>query len=101
MIELLLVHESTVERYRGTSGSGARFELPEKLACYAEDLTRLVRDQNGAEVVSSTRVFYGPGVDIPVGSKVTVLGRRSTVLTVARHDSGGLTELDHVEVHLA
>lgn len=52
----------------------------------AEEGARLVRDQHGAEVVSSARVFIRPEhAPVPVGSLVTLpSGREAEVLTVER-----------------
>lgn len=101
VIETMLVHTSTVEAHRGSSGLGELFDPPVVLPCFVEDEVRLVRTDTGAEVVSSTTVYYAAGADVPVGSRVTITGRPpSTVLTVGRRDSGGLSQLDHVEVAL-
>ena len=65
---------------------------------------KLVRDAQGAERVSSARLYCAPGkaAAVPPGSRVswTVGGKvRSTVvLAVLDQDSGGLGAPDHTEV---
>lgn len=105
MIDRLLIHESIVQTYLGTSGSGDQYAPAITLDCYAEDEPRLVRDQSGAEVVSSTTIIYDLDettlTALTVQSKVTVFGRTSTVLTVGRGDTAGLyRSVEHLEVTL-
>jgi len=101
----MLIHESIVETYLGASGSGEQYAEPISLDCYVEDEPRLIRDQTGAEVVSSTTVIYDLDevtVDaLRVQSLVTVFGRTSTVLTVGRGDTAGqYNAVEHLEVTL-
>lgn len=112
----LLVHSATVEPYAGSGAYGDTWGAPiEGVPCYAEQQSKLVRDSQGDEVVSGTQVFTDPAGSeftradgttgtvpaAPPGSKVTVLGVTSRVVTVAVFDDGGLTGLAHQEVDLA
>lgn len=100
-VDRFLVHTSTVEPYLGAGGHGPQFGPVVTVACYVRDQIRLVRTSTGDEAVSRTTVYYPAGTVVPAGSRVVANGRESHVLTVSRHDSGGLTTLDHVEVALA
>lgn len=100
VIDRFLVHTSVVEPLVGADAHGDVFGLPVTLPCFVEDEIRVVRDEAGEQVVSRTTVTYEPGTVIPAGSRVTVNGRRSTALAVSRMDSGGLSNLDHLEVAL-
>ena len=59
-----------------------------------------MRDADGQEVVSSLRLFCAPedAARVPKGSEVDHDGDTTTVLSVIRHDSGGLGAPDHTEV---
>lgn len=69
---------------------------------FVEDSRKIVRDQAGEQVVSETTLFDTPAsVDLYVaGSKVTVNGRATTVITAKRHVIGD-PDVDHTEVVLA
>lgn len=93
-------HKITVEAYTGSGAHGPTFAAPAQVHCLVEEEVQLVRDNTGAEVVSSTVVFCDPDVVVPVESRVTVNGRTSSVLHRAEHTSGGRSRWDHVEVFL-
>lgn len=97
----LLVHTASVEPYEGSGAYGDAFGAPFDLPCYFEQKRQLVRDANGDETVSEGTLYADLGTDVPAGSRVTVNGYTSTVITVAILDDGGLTGLAHQEVSLA
>lgn len=99
--EDMLVHTVTVRRYLGTGATGAVFAAADTLACFVEDSRRLVRDNDGNEVVSETTFYAMPDTaDIPPESEVDVNGRTTTVIVFRNRDGGGLPTPDHVEVNL-
>ena len=101
-IEMFFVHTVDVETYQGETGVGESFDDPASVSCFVDDTTHLVRNSMGEEVASSGAV-YAATADAPkftVDSRVTVNGRRTTVLLVNVNDSGPLGLPDHVEVHL-
>lgn len=97
----LLVHTLSLEPYAGSGAYGDQYGAAVSVPCYYEGKRRLVRDGNGDEVVSEATAWVQPGVDVPDGSRVTVLGRTTHVITVSVLDDGGLTGLAHQEVALA
>lgn len=97
----LKVHTATVEPYTGSGAYGNIYGTPVKVAGYYEGVRRLVRNDEGDEVVSEGTFHADLGVDIPSGSRVAVAGRTTWVVSVATFDDGGLTGLAHQEVALA
>ncbi len=93
-----LMHIASLERYAGATGTGDKFGDPVTIACYYEGVSEVVRDSSGNEAVSSGRLFTNE-TDVPAGSRVTVLGRRTHVLRVSTYADGH--GLDHLEVALA
>lgn len=102
MLGHFLFHDATLEPLVGEGAFGEIHGAPVSVPCFAESERSLVRDSAGEEVVSEGAIYTNLGVDIPVGSKVTVFGRTSRVLQVKRHDDAGrLTTLAHLEVRLS
>lgn len=97
----LLVHTASVEPYQGSGPYGPVYGAAFNLPCYFEATRSLVRDAEGNEAVSEAKVYANPGTDVPAGSKVTVAGYASTVITVSTFDDAGLTGLAHREIALA
>lgn len=96
----LLVHTASVEPYTGSGAYGDAFGEAVELPCYFERKRQLVRGADGDEAVSEATVYADLGTEVPVGSRVTVEGYASTVITVAVFDDKGLTGLAHQEVSL-
>lgn len=103
------VHTVTVETLQGTDGYGReRFAAPVVLApmnstgCFVEQKRRMVRDKDGAEVISETTIATYPAAHalFAPGSRVTVRGVESRVITAALADSGDLDLPDHTLVAL-
>lgn len=94
-------HTATVEPLTGAGTYGDTFGPAFTVLGYAEAQRKLVRASTGEETVSEVTFWCDPGDDIPAGSRVTVLGRTSHVITVSTFDTGGLLHVDHREVALA
>lgn len=93
------VHTVTVRTLTGTGGMGNVYATPFPLACFVDDVVRLVRGPDAAEVVSSSTVYAPAGTTtLTPGSLVTLpSGREATVITSANRTSGALELPDHVE----
>ncbi|GAA3441060.1 hypothetical protein [Planomonospora venezuelensis] len=96
----LLRHTVTVEALTGEGPYGPEYDDATTVRCFVDDKRRLVRDATGGQVVSETTVYMPLSTTCPVGSRVTVNGRTTTVLVSARRDGGGLPTPDHLEVAL-
>lgn len=97
----LLVHTVVTRRYLGAGPAGAVLAAPDTITCMVEDARRLVRDDNGREVVSETTIYHQlSDAEIPAESEVDVNGRTTTVIKARRCDGGGLPTPDHWEVNL-
>ncbi|MGH3704201.1 MAG: hypothetical protein ACRDT9_06185 [Agromyces sp.] len=101
------VHTLTVETFEGTNGYGEDvFSAPAVLAppdgCFIEPKRRLVRSSTGEQVVSETTVYTYPGnaAKFTPGSRVTIGGAVSRVLTVSLLESGDLDLPDHCVINL-
>lgn len=103
-LDCFWVHEVQVSKYLGTSGRGGDvWADPVPVQCWVEDVIKLVRDTNGAEVVSSATLATALTAADPFApnSKVQLpSGRVARVLTVSRGDSGSMELPDHIEVAL-
>ncbi|MET7333275.1 hypothetical protein [Nonomuraea sp. NPDC005650] len=97
----LLRHTVLVEPFEGSGPIGAEYGEQTPVRCLVEEKRRLVRDAEGAEVVSET-TFYAPlGTVCPPESRVTLpSGRVTYAIVSAPHDGGGLPTPDHLEVAL-
>lgn len=97
----LLVHTASVEPYEGSGAYGDVFAAAFDLPCYFEMERKIVRDSDGDDAVSEGQVHADLGPEIKPGSRVTVNGYESTVITISIFDDGGLTGLAHREIALA
>lgn len=98
-LEDFWVHTVTAQPLTGHGAYGPALGAPVTLTCWVDEAIRLVRDGDGAQVVSTATIHAPAGTTaLTVGGKVTLpSGREATVLTVAVHDSGALDLPDHVE----
>ncbi|GHH67616.1 hypothetical protein GCM10017673_14910 [Streptosporangium violaceochromogenes] len=96
----LLVHTVLVEPFEGEGPFGPEYGEQTSVRCMVDEKRRLVRSAEGAEVISETTVYAPLDTVCPAGSRVTVNGRVSTVLTSSRRDGGGLPTPDHLEITL-
>lgn len=97
----LLVHTASVQPYEGSGAYGDAYGTAVDVPCYYEGRRQLVRGSDGAEAVSEGVFYANQDVEVPVGSRVSVAGRDTYVLSVSTLDDGGLTGLAHIEVALA
>jgi hypothetical protein len=97
------VHTVAVEPRIGSGAYGDQWAAAQPALVFVEDVTQLVRDAGGTEVVSTTTVFAD--LDLAnlfnLGALVTTSsGREARVISLSRFDSGSLDGLDHIEVYL-
>lgn len=96
---MLLRHEVTIEAYLGDSAYGPRYAAPVAARAYVEDEIRTVRNPQGEEVVSSTKVWLFPTQDCPPESRLTTpSGRVQSVITSGLFEFPGAPS--HREVRL-
>lgn len=98
---ILTPHTVTVTPWEGEGAYGDIYGTPRDLVSVrVEETIKLVRDKNGAEVVSSARVFIRPEhAPVPVDSEITLpSGRVAVVLAVAHHHTRPAPE--HYELSL-
>lgn len=65
-------HTVTARAFQGAGGRGPQYADPVELAAEVLDKTERIRDAQGVETVSSSRVTVPVSADVPVGSLVTV-----------------------------
>jgi hypothetical protein len=95
----LLSQAATIERFAGAGAYGPVFDSPQTgVPCRLESDRQLVLDAAGAQVISASRLFLGPGVAVTPESRVTVDGQTTTVISVAT--IRGATAAHHLEVRL-
>ncbi|MGW6498550.1 hypothetical protein [Nonomuraea angiospora] len=97
----LLRHVVLIEPFEGSGPFGAEYGEQAPVRCFVEERRKLVRDAEGAEVVSETTVYMRLDANCPPESRVTLpSGRQTFVITSSRGDGGGLPTPDHLEVAL-
>lgn len=96
----LKVHTVTVADYLGAGTYGDKWGTATDVACWLEDGVKLVTNALGQQVVSTTQVYLDVEDEPAPKSKITIASKPRTVVAVVRHTSGGLSQLDHVEVQL-
>jgi hypothetical protein len=93
-------HKVTIEPFTGQGGNGPTYGPAVVVRCFRDDARKLVRNNMGEQVISSTTCFCPPGTVAPVLSRVTFDGRAAYVITTNSRDGGGLPSPDHVELAL-
>lgn len=96
----LLRHSVLIEPFEGEGPYGPEYGEQTAVACFVDEKRRLVRDAQGAEVVSETTFYALLDTVCPPGSRVVVNGRTTYAITSSRRDGGGLPVPDHLEVSL-
>lgn len=97
-----LVHTVTITPKTGDGAYGPVFGPPvPDVPAWVDEQTRLVRDSDGVEVVSSATVYARAGTVAPPGSRLVLpSGRDAEVIACTVRDSGPLDLPDHVEIAL-
>jgi hypothetical protein len=95
-----LVHSVVVRPFTGRSSTGPVFGTAFDLPCMAQGKRRMVKDNDGAEQLSTLTLYAPPGqaATVPPGSEVDWNGDTTTVLDATDHDDGGLGTPQHTEV---
>lgn len=87
-VRKLFTRQILVATYLGQTGTGPSFADPEPVMALVAHKVRVVRDRQGAEVVSSAQVFCDPAHESQFApqSRVTLPGARTAdVIDVAVH----------------
>lgn len=87
-------HTVRVRDFLEDTGMGSSYDEPREVAAFAEDEQKIVRNRDGAEVVSTSQVHVNFAEAIPLGSLVTVWPgmpgeREAEVLAIGRHQADG------------
>jgi hypothetical protein len=80
----MLPHTVTIEVYQGDTAYGPTYGAPVTARAYVEDEVKTVRNAQGEEVVSGTKVWLFPTQPCPPESRLTTpSGRVQSVITSA------------------
>ncbi|MFI6909882.1 hypothetical protein ACIBKY_52080 [Nonomuraea sp. NPDC050394] len=96
----LLRHTVEVEPHEGEGPFGPEYGNAVTVKCFVDDKLQKILDNTGEEIVARTVIYMPLDTTCPVGSRVTVNGRKAQVLAALRRDGGGLPTPDHLEVAL-
>ena len=101
-LEDFYVHTVTVDVVTGGGPWGDNVQESDPLRCFIDESRSFVRDNNGAEVVSSTTITAPPehAALFTPGVTVHLPHRDARVIAVAVADSKALDLPDHIEVSL-
>lgn len=96
------VHTITVKTRTGGGSLGPTYTPPAAVTCFVEDKRRLVRNADGAQVVSETTIYAPTGTTALAPESLVTLpsGRVATVITSAVLHGGDLDLPDHVHAAL-
>lgn len=95
----MLPHTVTIEIYLGDTAYGPSYAPPVTARANVEDEEKTVRNGQGEEVVSGTRVWLFPTQDCPPESRITTpSGRVQSVITSSLFEFPGTPS--HREVRL-
>ncbi|MFI8299989.1 hypothetical protein ACIGCZ_29095 [Streptomyces nigra] len=96
-----LVHEITVEPYRGESSTGPLYGQAVTVRCFLDEQTRAVRSPGGEQVTSTSTAYADLATEAPALSRVTLPGgRTTTVIQAKRRDGRQLGTPNHLEIQL-
>lgn len=101
-LEDFYVHTIDINTLTGAGAWGNTYEAHENIRCFIDETRTIVRDAQGAEVISETTLTAPPefaGIFLP-GSLVTLPTREATVIKAGHATSGPLDLPDHVEIWL-
>lgn len=97
----LLQHSVTIEPYLGQAAYGPRYDAPVAVACFLDQVTRMVRATDGTQVTSSSTALCLLATVAPAQSRVTLPGGRvTTVIAALRRDGGAFPVPSHLELQL-
>lgn len=91
----VLVHTATIERFQADGVVGASYAVPASIDCYFEGGSALVDNVEGVELGLDGKLFTNE-TDLPVGTRVQVLGKTGYVTEAKQLDDLG--GLGHTEV---
>jgi hypothetical protein len=94
----LLTQDATIEVYLGQNAYEDLFTGSTAIKCRFEPLVQKVIDSNGNEVVSTGRMFIGPGINITAQSKVYFEDQQYIVISLAKQQT--ISSYSHKEVLL-
>lgn len=95
----LLPQTVAIRRYLGSGAYGDIYdETPTLYPARVEHENRLVRNGNGEEVVSSSKVHTVAACDCPPGSKLTLPGEDTERTTIGYAPHVGARDVHHVEI---
>lgn len=96
----LLRHTVTIEAYEGDGAYGPRYATAVTTRANVQAQRRQVLDDRGAQVIANTTLYMRASETCPARSRVTLPGGTiAHVIASAPRSSGGLSSLDHLEVH--
>ena len=101
-LEEFYVHTIDVQTLTGAGAWGNTYEEHPGIRCFIDETRTIVRDAQGAEVISETNITAPPefAVIFLPGSLVTLPTREATVIKAGHATSGMLDLPDHVEAWL-
>jgi hypothetical protein len=97
-LETFFVHTVTLTPLTGVGAYGDVYGPPvADVPCMVDETTRMVRDREGSQVVSSATVYAAPDAPAaPPGSLMTLTsGRTAVVITETRRTAPGLDLPEH------
>lgn len=97
----LLNQTVDIQLFEGSTGLGPKFGELQTVTCRIENKRAMVRDADGNEVLSETRLFFypeSPATELTPEARVIVEGFERTIISVDKQF--GLSQLSHIEAML-
>lgn len=99
-----MVHAVVLRPFSGMGSHGAVLAAARTRRCFVDGKRRLVRDRDGAQVISETTLYDtdlgAEALYKPRGQVTLPSGQVATVIACHRRDGGALDLPDHLEVNL-
>jgi len=92
--------EVTIEPYQGRSAYGDVWGAGVPVRAFVDQGRRVVRADDGSQVVSETTIYTRPDVECPARSRITLPDGAATLVIVAKRRAGfGNADLpEHLEI---
>ena len=90
---------ATIQKYEGDGAYGPTYADPIEVKGYFQQKEKMIRDDEGDEVVSMSQFYTGKDIDVPKGSILTFNGEH-IVQTTSRKLNALTGQFSHLQIWL-
>lgn len=89
-----------IKKYKGEGVNGPQYEDGITITGYYEQKREIVKDDDGNEIISSSKFYTSEDIAIPTQSILIFNSIEDEVIKIDRHRSSLTGQLNHIEVLL-